>query len=97
MSTAATPRAALQTRQIPRSWNEDQKTARIVVSSEGLKQDGFNWAHGADSIRPPAAPVPLLIDQGMGHTGDVGEPLARFPTSQSRTLTVCRRCLAMSP
>lgn len=65
----------LRTTQLPTSWNEDTRTARVIISSEGFKSDGFDWVHGLDAIIPPAAPVPLLIDNGSGHSGDVGTGL----------------------
>jgi len=46
----------------PNSWDEETRTAQIVISSDADVGDGFQLVHSTDAIRWPARPLPADYD-----------------------------------
>jgi hypothetical protein len=46
----------------PNSWNEETRTARIVISSDADVGDGIVLSHNPEAIRWPARPIPTDYD-----------------------------------
>lgn len=46
----------------PNSWDEESRTATIVISSDADVGDGFQLVHSTDAIRWPARPLPADYD-----------------------------------
>ena len=46
----------------PGSWNEETRTATIVISTDADVGDGFRLTHSAESIRWPKRPLPMDYD-----------------------------------
>ena len=46
----------------PNSWDEETRTAEIVISSDRDVGDGFQLLHTAEAIRWPARPLPMDYD-----------------------------------
>ena len=46
----------------PNSWNEETRSATIVISTDADVGDGFRLTHSADSIRWPMRPLPMDYD-----------------------------------
>ena len=46
----------------PNSWNEETRSATIVISTDADVGDGFRLTHSADSIRWPKRPLPMDYD-----------------------------------
>jgi len=46
----------------PNSWNEETRSATIVISTDADVGDGFKLTHSADSIRWPTRPLPMDYD-----------------------------------
>lgn len=46
----------------PNSWDEENRTATIVISSDADVGDGFQLVHSTDAIRWPARPLPADYD-----------------------------------
>jgi hypothetical protein len=59
---------ALQRMAQASSWNEESRTARVVLSTDADVGDGFVLAHDRSSIRWPERPVPVVLD----HRREVG-------------------------
>ena len=46
----------------PNSWDEESRTATIVISTDADVGDGFQLVHSTDAIRWPARPLPADYD-----------------------------------
>lgn len=46
----------------PNTWDEESRTATIVISSDADVGDGFQLVHSTDAIRWPARPLPADYD-----------------------------------
>jgi hypothetical protein len=46
----------------PESWDEEKRTARIVVSTDADVGDGFQLVHSNEAIRWPGRPIPADYD-----------------------------------
>ncbi len=46
----------------PNTWDEEMRSAQIVISSDADVGDGFQLVHNPDSIRWPARPLPADYD-----------------------------------
>jgi len=46
----------------PNSWNEETRTATVVISTDADVGDGFQLLHSAEAIRWPTRPLPMDYD-----------------------------------
>jgi len=46
----------------PTTWNEEQRTASVVISTDADVGDGVQLVHSKDAIRWPQRPIPAVLD-----------------------------------